>query len=65
MSNQNEAKYVPAGTGPVYWGPADRIMFLITGAETGGAFFLAEVSLSRRKEARHRTSTTTKMNPSI
>jgi quercetin dioxygenase-like cupin family protein len=38
--------YVPAGTGPMYWGPADRIRFLITGDETGGAFFLAEVIVS-------------------
>ena len=41
-SNQNQVKYVPAGTGPAYCGPGDRITFLITGAETGGAFFLAE-----------------------
>src|SRR5689334_13409835 len=36
-------RYVPAGTGPTYWGPADQITFLITGAETGGAFFMGEV----------------------
>jgi len=36
-------KYVPAGTGPAYWGPGDQVRFLITGAETGGAFFMAEV----------------------
>lgn len=36
-------KHVPAGTGPAYWGPGDRITFLITGEETGGAFFMAEV----------------------
>jgi quercetin dioxygenase-like cupin family protein len=46
MSNQNQAKYVPAGTGPAYCGPGDRITFLITGAETGGAFFMAEVCVS-------------------
>lgn len=40
--NQNQVKYVPAGTGPAYCGPGDRITFLITGAETGGAFFMAE-----------------------
>lgn len=45
MSNQNQVKYVPAGTGPVYWGPGDQMTFLITGAQTGGAFFLAEVSV--------------------
>ena len=40
--NQNQVKHVPAGTGPAYCGPGDRITFLITGAETGGAFFMAE-----------------------
>ncbi len=44
-SNQNQVKQVPAGTGPAYCGPGDRITFLITGAETGGAFFMAEVSV--------------------
>lgn len=42
MTNQNAAKLVPAGTGPAYCGPGDRLNFLITGAETGGAFFMAE-----------------------
>lgn len=44
--NQNQLKYVPAGTGPAYCGPGDRMTFLITGAETGGAFFMAEVSVA-------------------
>jgi quercetin dioxygenase-like cupin family protein len=35
----------PRGTGPAYCGPGDRITYLITGAETGGAFFMAEVSV--------------------
>jgi len=39
----NQFKYVPAGTGPAYSSPGDQITFLITGAETGGAFFMAEV----------------------
>jgi quercetin dioxygenase-like cupin family protein len=34
---------MPAQTGPAYWGPGDQVTFLITGAETGGAFFMAEV----------------------
>jgi quercetin dioxygenase-like cupin family protein len=38
-------KYVPAGAGPAHWGPGDQIRFLITGEETGGAFFMAEVSV--------------------
>jgi quercetin dioxygenase-like cupin family protein len=43
MSNQNQVKHLPAGTGPAYCGPGDRITFLMTGAETGGSFFMAEV----------------------
>jgi len=42
---RNQFKYVPAGTAPAYWGPGDRITFLITGEQTGGAFFMAEVSV--------------------
>ena len=45
-SSQNQVKHVPAGTGPAYCGPGDRMTFLITGAETGGAFFMAEVSVA-------------------
>ncbi len=45
MSQRNQFKYVPAATGPAYWGPGDQITFLITGEETGGAFFMAEVSV--------------------
>ena len=43
MSNQNRIHHVPAGSGPVYWGPGDQIRFILTGEQTGGAFFLAEV----------------------
>ena len=32
----------PAGTGPTYWGPGDLYRFLVTGAETGGAYFAME-----------------------
>lgn len=32
----------PAETGPSYWGPGDRYTFLVTGAETGGAYFAME-----------------------
>jgi len=45
MTNEQRVKYVPAGTGSAYWGPGDQIAFLITGAESGGAFFMAEVSV--------------------
>jgi quercetin dioxygenase-like cupin family protein len=42
MQNQNQAKYVPAGTGPMYCGPGDRVSFLATGAETQGSCFIVE-----------------------
>jgi mannose-6-phosphate isomerase-like protein (cupin superfamily) len=41
----NQGKYVPAGTGPAYWGPGEEVTFLITGEETGGAAFVAELSV--------------------
>jgi quercetin dioxygenase-like cupin family protein/catechol 2,3-dioxygenase-like lactoylglutathione lyase family enzyme len=40
---RNQPRFVPAGTGPAYWGPGDKITFLLTGEQTGGAFFMAEV----------------------
>jgi quercetin dioxygenase-like cupin family protein len=43
IQNQNPVKYVPAGTGPMYWGPGDRVTFLVTGAQSGGACFICEV----------------------
>src|SRR5215469_9968681 len=43
VKRRNQVKYVPAETGPAYWGPGDQITFLITGEETDGAFFMAEV----------------------
>jgi quercetin dioxygenase-like cupin family protein len=42
MKNQNQAKYVPAGTGPMYCGPGDRVSFLVTGAESHGGCFIVE-----------------------
>src|SRR5215471_4915912 len=42
---RNQVKYLPAGTGPAYGGPGDQITFLITGEQTGGAFFMAKVSV--------------------
>jgi mannose-6-phosphate isomerase-like protein (cupin superfamily) len=41
----NQGKFVPTGTGPAYWGPGDEITFLITGAETNGDIFMAELSI--------------------
>lgn len=34
-----------AGKGPVYRSPIDEVRFLITGEQTGGAFFMAEASI--------------------
>src|SRR6266699_3588734 len=42
LRNQNPVKYVPAGTGPMYWGPGDKVTFLVTGAQSGGACFILE-----------------------
>ena len=44
-SQQNQVKYVPTGTGEAYWGPGSLMAFIITGKDTGGAFFLAEMSV--------------------
>ena len=32
----------PAGTGAMYWGPGDLYTFLVTGEESGGAYFAME-----------------------
>ena len=40
--NQNQVKYVPAGTGPMYCGPGDRVSFLVTGTESHGNCFIIE-----------------------
>ena len=42
MPNQNQVKYVPAGTGPMYWGPGDRVRFLATGANSHGSCLIFE-----------------------
>jgi quercetin dioxygenase-like cupin family protein len=42
MPSQNQVKYVPAGTAPMYSGPGDRVSFLATGAETQGSCFIFE-----------------------
>jgi quercetin dioxygenase-like cupin family protein len=44
-ADSNPYHLVPAGTGPVYRSPIDQIRFLITGEQTGGALFMAEVSV--------------------
>jgi quercetin dioxygenase-like cupin family protein len=32
----------PVTSGPAYWGPGDRYVFLVTGEESGGAYFAME-----------------------
>src|SRR3954452_1155645 len=44
-ANSSNPQFVPAGTGPVYRSPVDQIRFLITGDQSGGALFMAEVSV--------------------
>lgn len=44
-AQQPAVTYVPAGTGRAYQSPIDRVTFLITGDQSGGAFFMAEVSV--------------------
>ena len=41
----SQVRHVPAGAGPAYWGPGELMTFLMTGEQTGGAFFLAEISV--------------------
>lgn len=43
LPGQGRPAFVQAGAGATYWGPGNRLTFLLTGAETGGAFFLAEM----------------------
>jgi quercetin dioxygenase-like cupin family protein len=45
LSKKQQVHYVPAGTGKSYRSPMDEITFLITGEQTGGAYFMAEVSV--------------------
>ncbi len=42
IPNHNQAKYVPAGTGPLYCGPGAKVTFLVTGRQSGGACFIFE-----------------------
>jgi len=39
---QNLVHYVQADRGPSFWGPGDRYTFLVTGAQSGGAYFIME-----------------------
>lgn len=44
-SRQEQVKYTPAGTRRTYKSPIDQITFLLTGEQTGGAFFMAEATV--------------------
>jgi quercetin dioxygenase-like cupin family protein len=37
-----EILHRPSGDGPTFWGPGDMYRFLVTGEETGGAYFAME-----------------------
>ena len=37
-----ELLHLPATSGDTYWGPGDAYRFLVTGAQTGGAYFVME-----------------------
>jgi len=37
-----ELLHRPSGTGDMFWGPGDMYRFLVTGEETGGAYFAME-----------------------
>ena len=42
---ERQVHYVPSGSGKTYRSPIDEVTFLITGEQTGGAFFMAAVSV--------------------
>jgi len=42
MANNNIGFHQPANAGPCYCGPGDRYTFLVTGAQTNGAYFIME-----------------------
>jgi mannose-6-phosphate isomerase-like protein (cupin superfamily) len=40
--SEPKATHVTAGTGPAFWGPGEKYTFLVTGEQTGGAYFVME-----------------------
>lgn len=42
MSDQQTPWFVAVDTGPAFWGPGDRYTFLVTGAQSEGAYFILE-----------------------
>ena len=45
LPSSSQVKYVPAGTGRTYKSPIDQVTFLLTGEQTGGAFFMLEATV--------------------
>ncbi len=41
-----KTKYVAHGAGAAYWGPGELMTFLVTGEDTGGAFFMTELDIA-------------------
>jgi len=48
MPEQNTPRLVAADTGPAFWGPGDRYTFLVTGAQSDGAYFTLEALVPPR-----------------
>ena len=42
MAQRGELFHLPAETGRAFWGPGDRYTFLVTGEQSGGAYFVME-----------------------
>ena len=42
LTVHGELFHRPARTGPAFWGPGDHYTFLVTGEESGGAYFAME-----------------------
>jgi quercetin dioxygenase-like cupin family protein len=42
LTTAAELLHLPATSGDTYWGPGDAYRFLVTGAQTGGAYFAME-----------------------
>ncbi len=42
MPREGQIVHLSAGTGRAFWGPGDMYTFLVTGEQTGGAYFVME-----------------------
>lgn len=42
MAAEPQAVHTQSGTGEAFWGPGDLYTFLVTGEQTGGAYFVME-----------------------